>query len=459
MSSTVTEKLKSVEDKIKAELKKAEQEKSSTFIGSKAKELETMTTKSTERKVLESFGASNVKSLLTKNVAGPEYGHVDNATKASVIQLKNDVDTARSIAQMYYGEKMDRESKDATVDFAQTKFAKERDIVARLKAFGSTEVGAGDEWVPTVVSNSYLEEFHLEQKLPKLFTTIPMPSNPFHMPVQTDSKKGKLIAEGVENTSRQFGTDKMVFDAKKCTEFYEMPEELTEDSAPAILQVGRKEVVDSVTRALESAILNGDITPTHMDSDVTGDDFDKAWKGLRKAALDAGSTVDFGGAGVTKPKLNEMRKLMGKYGVNPARLAWIVGPAVYSQMQALDIVESVEKFGPNATVLSGSLGIYNGISVCVSEYARENLNASGVYDGVTSDRAAAYLVNIDRFNMGMRRPVRIRVHQDPRAEWDRWQLVSYTRQAFTGRKQAGETYASGTASAERSVVLGIDLLA
>jgi len=61
--------------------------------------------------------------------------------------------------------------------------------------------------------------------------------------------------------------------------------------------------------------------------------------------------------------------------------------------------------------------------------------------------------------MGMRRPIRVRVAQDPRAEFDRWQLVSYTRQAFTGHKQAGETYADGSTSAERSVVAGINLLA
>ena len=73
--------------------------------------------------------------------------------------------------------------------------------------------------------------------------------------------------------------------------------------------------------------------------------------------------------------------------------------------------------------------------------------------------AGIHLVNIDRFMMCMRRPIRVRVAQDPRAEYDRYQLVSYTRQAFTGHKQAGETYASGTESKERSSVMGINLLA
>lgn len=456
MSSKVSEQLKSVEQKIQNALKNKEHEKVSAFIGSKAQGEQQMATKSNEKKLLDCYGVNNVKSLLTKNLAGPEFAHLDESTKAAALQLKQDVDIARATAQIFHGEKFDRENKDNAVDFLKTNYAKERDLGARLKAFGSTVVGEGDEWVPTLISQNYLEEFHLEQKLVSLFDQIPMPSSPFEIPVQTDSKKGKLVGEGAQNTSRTFGTDKVSLSAQKCSDFYELPEELTEDSAPAILQLGRKEIVDSVTRALESAVINGDTTATHMDSDIAAPSFDKAWKGLRKLALEASSTVDFAGA-VTKEKLNDMRKLMGIYGVNPARLAWVVGPSAYAQMQALDIVQTLDKFGPNATVLSGALGSYNGIAVLVSEHVREDLNASGVYDGTTTDNTAIHLVNIDRFMMGMRRPIRIRVAQDPRAEFDRYQLVSYTRQAFAGRKQAGSNYASGTASTERSSILGINV--
>jgi HK97 family phage major capsid protein len=460
MSSSVSEKLKTVEEKIQNALKSKEQEKASAFIGSKAQGVEKMTIRSTEKKLLDSFGVGSVKKLLEKNLAAPEYKHLDSGTKAAALQLKQDVDLARATAQIFYGEPLDKENKDTRVDFLQTKYAKDRDLGARLKAFGSEVAGEGDEWVPTLISQSYLEEFHLEHKVASLFQQVPMGSSPFEVPVQTDSKKAKLVGEGATNASQTFGTDVVTLNAKKASDFYELPEELHEDSAPAILQLARKEVVDSVTRAIESAILNGDTTATHMDNDITAaSDFDKAWKGLRKLALEseaasAGSVIDAGGNAVVKADLIAMRAAMGRYGVDPSRLAYIVSPAVYSQLMDLDIVQTLDKFGPNATVLSGSLGAINGISVLVSEHCREDLSASGVNTLAGPNTfSAAHLVNFDRFMMGMRRPIRIRVAQDPRAEFDRYQLVSYTRQSFAGRLQAGLNYASGTASEERSSIL------
>jgi len=462
---SVKDKLDAVETAIKSKLDSSEKSKAASFVGGEVtkkhntKETSGMNRTSDEKRLLNSFGVTNVKGLIETNIAAPKFAHVDPAMKSAALALKSDIDCARFAAQIFDGQPLDGEHRSAKVDMLGGNYAKTVDLAGRLKAFGSETTGAGDEWVPTLISQSYIEEFHLEQKLAKYFKQIPMASSPFQLPVQTSSNKALLVGEGIENTASQFGTEKLEFDAKKASTYYILPEELNEDSAPAILQLARQEVVDSVTRAIESAILNGDVTATHMDSDVAGANFDKAWKGLRKTALAASSTVDFSGAGVTKAGLNAMRKAMGKYGVNPSKLAWIVGSSVYAQMQALEIVETLDKFGSNATVLSGALGAYNGISVCVSEWAREDLNESGVFDATTSTMAAPMLVNIDRFMMGMRRPIRVRVAQDPRAEFDRWQLVSYTRQAFTGHKQAGETYADGSTSAERSVVAGINLLA
>ena len=154
-----------------------------------------------------------------------------------------------------------------------------------------------------------------------------------------------------------------------------------------------------------------------------------------------------------------MRKQMGKYGTSPKELAWVVGPSVYAQMLNIDEVATLEKFGPQATILSGALAVFRGIPIIVSEFVRENLNASGVYDGTTTNRTVCHLANIRRFYLGLRRPIRVKVQQDARAEYDRWQLVSYQRLDFKGHKQSGEAYAGGASSSERSSVLGINILA
>ena len=419
-----------------------------------------MSGSSSERKLLDSFGAKSVKDLLEVNIASPRFGHVSNELKSAALQLKTDFDCARLAAQIFHNAPARGTDENPTPvqGILETSYAKSCDLKGRLKAFGSTVTGQGDEWVPTAISSTYMEEMHLEHKLASLFKTVPMASNPFQLPVQTDSKKARLVGEGSAATDVSFGTEKLNFDAKKFMEYYILPEELNEDSAPAILELARREVVAAQIRAIESAIINGDLTGTHMDSDITGSAAEKGFRGLRKAALAAGSTVSFSGGAVTKDGLNAMRKLMGKYGVNPRSLAWIFGPSVYAQAQKLDIVESLQNFGPNATVLTGALGIYNGISVLVSEHCREDLNTSAVYDGITTTMSAPLLVNLERFYLGMRRPIRVLAAMDARPEYDRWQLVSYSRQAFVGHKQAGELYASGSTSTERSVVVGGNLL-
>lgn len=458
--SNFEKRLAEFESKVQSAVGEIEKAKSAGIVGGSTSF--SNRSNSDEQKLLASFGASNVKQLMEVNVAHPRFAHVSDNLKSAVMQLKKDMDIARMSAQIFGGQPQDRDDdRPAHVKgIFDTPFARMVDLKARVKAFGSTVAGDGDEWIPTAISASYIEEYELEKKLAAAFREIPMSSNPFELPVQYGVTKARLIGEGAAATDANFGTEKIQFSAPKLVEYYILPEELNEDSAPAILELARQDVLAAQLRAVEDAIINGDTTGTHMDADtVAASSNRKAWKGLRKLALDASSTVSFSGAGVTKTGLDAMRKLMGKYGTNPKELAWVVGPSAYAQLLNIDEVATLEKFGPQATILSGALAVFRGIPIVVSEFIREDLNASGVQDGVTTNRTVAHLANIRRFYLGRRRPIRVKVQQDARAEYDRWQLVSYQRVDFKGHKQAGEVYAGGETSSERSSILGINILA
>ena len=458
--SDMEKRLAAFESKVQSALGEIEKAKSAGIVGGATSF--SNRSNSDEQKLLSSFGVTNVKSLIEVNTAHPRYAHISDNVKSAVLQLKKDMDIARMQAQLFNGEPLDRDDERVAhvKGVLDTPFARQMDLKARLKAFGSTVAGSGDEWVPTAISASYIEEYELEKKLAAAFREIPMATNPFHLPVQQGVTKARLVGEAAAATDAQFNTEKIAFDARKLVEYYLLPEELNEDSAPAILELARAEVLQAQIRAVEDAIINGDDSGTHMDSDVvSAASNQKAWKGLRKLALAASSTTSFSGAGITKAGLDAMRKQMGKYGTNPKELAWVVGPSVYAQMLNIDEVATLEKFGPQATILSGALAVFRGIPIIVSEFVRENLNASGVYDGTTTTRTVCHLANIRRFYLGLRRPIRVKVQQDARAEYDRWQLVSYQRLDFKGHKQSGDAYASGASSSERSSVLGINILA
>lgn len=458
--SNFEKRLAEFESKVQSAVSELEKAKSADIVGGATSF--SNRSNSDEQRLLSSFGVTNVKNLIEVNTAHPRFAHISEGIKSSVLQLKKDMDIARMQAQIFNGQPLDRDNEIAAnvKGVLETPFAREVDLKARLKAFGSTVAGSGDEWVPTAISASYIEEYQLERKLAGALKEIPMSTNPFQLPVQTGMTKARLIGEGAANTDANFSTEKIQFDAKKLGEYYVLPEELNEDSAPAILELARAEVLQAQIRAIEDALVNGDDSVTHMDADiVSAVSNQKAWKGLRKLALAASSTHSFTGTGVTKAGLDAMRKLMGKYGTNPKELAWIVGPSGYAQMLNVDEVATVEKFGPQATVLTGALAVFRGIPILVSEFVREDLNSAGVYDGAQTNRTVIHLANLRRFYLGLRRPIRVKVAQDARAEYDRWQLVSYQRLDFKGHKQAGEVYASGVASTERSSILGINVLA
>jgi hypothetical protein len=205
-------------------------------------------------------------------------------------------------------------------------------------------------------------------------------------------------------------------------------------------------------RAIESALLNGDDDGTHVDLDTQSagaDVAEKAWKGLRRQALAnsaGGGTLNIAG-GITITALRQMRAQMKKFGVNPIDLMWVVGPSVYSQLVALPEVLTQDKYGSAATIFSGELAKALGIPVYVSQYAREDLNATGVYDNVTTTKGGILLVNKTRWYVGTRRPIVTKVMQDL-PSYDRWLMASYQRKDFVGHAQS---------AAEASVVYGYNV--
>ena len=400
---------------------------------------------SLEAKTKAYFGASSLKQLVQTNYADPKFAHVPVECKLALKGLKDAFDTARFTAQYFYGADRDKFTKTSesiahVKNLLSTPFGK--DVLAPMvKAFGSTVSGAGDETVPTIIANTFIDEYELDKLVEGRMNQVNMPSNPYQISVKTGVKKARKIAENTAITDVNFGTSSLTFTANKLGEYYIIPEELTEDSALDFIAMAKDELVRSHLRAVESAILNGDDDGTHIDSDTQAlgaDVAEKLWKGLRRQALANaanGGTQTFSGAAVTKQNLQAMRANMGKFGVDPKQLIWIVGPAVYAQLLGLTDVSTLDKMGPLATVLRGALAAYMGIPIVVSEHMREDLNASGVYDGITTTTGGILLVNESRWHVGTRRPITMALSRDLPGQ-DRDLMAAYQRKDFVGMPQS-----------------------
>lgn len=399
-------------------------------------------------KTLRKWGVKSFDELLSVNTADKKFGFIPREDREQVKALKEAVDTAVILSQIF--KKSVKE-----LSFFET------DLQFHLKAFGIGSGTDGYEWIPTMVSDAYVDEYNLERKVSGLFTEIKMPSNPYKWPVLSNGAISRKVGVVTALSPAQvFKTDTTIlFDAVKMTNQYALPEELNEDSAVDMVRVIRQELIEGQEKGVEIAILEGDSTAPHQHNfsqlpDVTAGTLTSAvldspefyFDGLRKRALAAGAAaqVDASANAVTEAELSQARGKMGKFGVDPTALAVIPSPKTYNQMLQLDDVRTIEQYGQMAVILQGELAKYEGMPVIVSEWLREDTDATGINSATPANniKGSIIIVNRKRFFVGTRRAIQVLVEKN-RTQYDVLDMVSFQRKAFQGVLKAdGSNYAS-----------------
>ena len=344
---------------------------------------------------------------------------------AELVESVKDIDEMSDL--LYLGSKMLGQPVQSMKLFGAAK--------QRFKAMDTTE---GTNWVPTEFSSSLIRLVEVKRMVAGLFGRVNMPSNPYVWPLEGSDLTAYLAAESTSDTATKFtasdfGTDKRTFTAAKFAVRTLLSKESDEDMIIPVLPHAREKVAKAIYEAEEEAVLSGDTTATHQDSDIHAlgaGDRRKAWKGLRKIALALGTaTTDL--STFEDANMRAVRSSMGKYGINPADLAWIVGLKTYlNHMLGLTNVRTVDKYGPSATILSGELGKYDGIPIVVSAFSRETLNAAGVHDGSTTDNGELELVHRPSFLFGDRRSITIQIGRELYMETGQDVIVATVRETF-----------------------------
>lgn len=406
-----------------------------------------VSTASIEQKAMSKFGVKTLNELIKLNTADRRFKAHGAEVRESVKTLKEAVDVSLMCAARF------------GIAVQHTK-AYEEMVQPALKAFGIDSGDQGYAWIPTMISDSYIDEYNLERKVAGLFTEVKMPSNPYQYPVLSNGAIANKLGENTAlSPSQTFSTSSITFTAVKLSNQYELPEELQEDSAVDVMKVIRQELIEGQEKAMEIAILEGDTAVTHQHTNTqipgatgvpTAGSSERVFDGLRKRCLASSGalTVNCAAAPINESLLASARKKLGKFGVNPAELAMISGVRVYTDLQQLDDVRTLEQYGPQATVLSGELAKYEGMPVVVSEYLREDTDATGI-NGATANnniKSSILIVNRKRWFTGLRRAIQIRVENN-RTAYDTWDMVSFSRRAFQGVLASNAANAASESSA------------
>jgi HK97 family phage major capsid protein len=317
------------------------------------------------------------------------------------------------------------------------------------KALDSTTAGEGDEWVPTLLSPDLVREVTVRGLVEQMHPHIPMPSNPYDVPIQA----GRLTAyKATEQTADSGQTDLTIASGAGITEKLSLSakglgvvvlasKEVQEDSIVPILPFLREEVIMALVRGVEECVINGDTTATHQDTDIEAagaDDRRTLWKGYRKHALEQSRSIDFQGGSnaFDLETLLRIRAKHGKYGINPADLFWMFSLQGYFKALSLKdsagnpVVTTIDKLGGAATVVTGVLGKLAGSDIAVSEFCRDDLNSSGVNGASGNTLSAVLSVQKSGFVFGDRRDASIQLLTEKYALSQQDALLSVIRKDF-----------------------------
>ena len=258
-----------------------------------------------------------------------------------------------------------------------------KSIMQKVNEHSGTQVSSAD--FEQIVSTNIERDIQNELVLAPLFREIAMTSANMIIPILPDagyaefasaqtasgsSPHGNLETRGDTLGSPYTGvnlTERTLNTVKLISQSY-LGNETEEDAIMPILPLIRESMVRSHARSIENAILAG-----NHDNGVYGSG---AFEGLLAAAdsdnheTSAGASGFAAGDAVTAADLLGMRKNMGKYGINPSEVVYIVSQDVYYNLLEDAEFQDANLVGDMATKLSGEIGqVFGSRVIMCDEFA------------------------------------------------------------------------------------------
>ena len=237
-------------------------------------------------------------------------------------------------------------------------------VMEKVNTHSGVQVSSAD--FEQIVSTNIERDIQNELVLAPLFREVPMTSANMIIPILPDSgyaefTSGSAVAnDNLDMRSATYGDDAGVsmaertLSTKKLISQSFLGNETEEDAILPILPLIRESMVRSHARAIENSILAGD------DADGVFGTSGASFEGLLHLARNDSDYTQSGTAFATDKivatDLLEMRKNMGKYGVNPSEVVYIVSQRSYYELLEDAEFQDANLVGDMATKLSGEIG-------------------------------------------------------------------------------------------------------
>ena len=289
--------------------------------------------------------------------------------------------------------------------------------------------GVGSEWIPDEFRTELYQTFQVPRGLRALLPSVQMERETLLIPKL--SRGGRPFIKGVATDdlakyqASTIETAQKTVRAKGLATLMNIDDAAGEDSAFAIIPALSRQIAQDLEDAFEDCMINGDTNATHQDdianwnirdrwgaSGLGGSsDHRRLFLGMRAASFDKGSTVDIGGTAMTFAEFMSVNSQLGELAVG--NKVCVVSPeALVANFLQLEQVVTLEKFGPQATILTGELARLAGIPIVLSRFMSADMNASGLYDNATKDKTGFLIFNTDSWYQYVRRQITIEADKD-----------------------------------------------
>ena len=289
-------------------------------------------------------------------------------------------------------------------------------------AMDSTTAGTGDELVATLQARELWMDVNLQTIVAPTIPTVTMPSNPFDMGRQLGDVNWYPGTENVSSLGTAPGTGRTTIEAYELVGQVPYSFTLEEDAIIAMLPEIRAGIVRNAAEIIDDLLLNADTTAlNNINADGTTITKSDAGKGhwligydglIHLPLIDNTSQANDHNAAVSDDMFNEIRANLGKYGVRPSELVWVMDVNTFIRAQSIANFRTMDKLGPNATLLTGMLGAVEGIPTIVSEQMLLTASDGKVTDGTAGTVGRLLLYNRNQWRQGFRREFTVDVDRD-----------------------------------------------
>lgn len=300
------------------------------------------------------------------------------------------------------------------------------------KAFND-QTGTGAEFIPDQFISDLYREFQLPKRLRGLLTRVQADRNTLLLPRL--NRGGRPYIKGeitVDNPLAQYttstpSTGQKTINIKGLASSYILDDAAVEDAALAILPIFSQQIAQDLEDAFEDCMINGDTAATHQDdianwnirsrwgaSGLGGSsDHRRSFLGMRAAAFDqANDSAPASGTTLTAADVLAGMSSLGELGAS--NLVLVCSPEfMIKQLMNLDEVQTIDKFGPAASILSGQIGSIFNVPIVLSRFLSADLETDGLFLNSGSKNKTGFLLfNASSYYLYERRGVVVEQDKD-----------------------------------------------